>query len=176
MPNETSLAAVLVRPSAQYAASYLAALREALPESKIPPAKIDEMERDFPAHLAKLESRRNGDEFTEYVPQHTFWLVEGERFIGFINVRTRLTEKLARIGGHIGYEVRPSARGRGYASQMLGLALSEARTLGVERVLITCDEENIGSRKVIENNGGRAPERATIPDWPKPILRYWIHL
>ena len=164
----------LVYPCREYATSYIDGLREF--GDRYPSDWLQETEHNFDAHLATLESRKLGDTRTEGIPQHMLWLVRGDRYLGHVNVRTKVNEKLLRIGGHIGYEIRPSDQGRGYGTLMLKLALEQARNLGVQRVLITCDEENVGSRRVIENNGGRLPERAQVDEWPKPILRYWIDL
>lgn len=79
-----------------------------------------------------------------------------------------MTDLLRDSGGHIGYDVRPTARRRGYASAMLGEALPVARALGLDQVLVTCDSDNVASRKVIEANGGR------YEDTRDNKLRYWI--
>jgi predicted acetyltransferase len=98
----------------------------------------------------------------------TFWWCEGPNYLGRIAVRHELTESLRRKGGHIGYDVRPTARRRGHATAMLAAALPYARELGLDRVLITCDEDNVGSWKVIEANGG---EMEFAGDG---IRRYWV--
>jgi predicted acetyltransferase len=72
------------------------------------------------------------------------------------------------VGGHIGYDVRPSARQRGHATAMLAAALPVARGLGIDRVLVTCDDDNIASRKVIEASGG------VLEDQRGDKLRYWV--
>ena len=69
-------------------------------------------------------------------------------------LRHRLTPALLEVGGHIGYDVRPSARRRGHATAMLREALIVALGLGIESALVTCNVDNVGSRKVIERNGG----------------------
>lgn len=89
-------------------------------------------------------------------------------FLGRIAIRHRLTPKLRQFGGHIGYDVVPTARGKGHARRMLGLALPVARKLGIDRALLTCGLDNIASQKVIEANGGILDENAT------ERLRFWI--
>jgi len=89
-----------------------------------------------------------------HVPSTTLWWVDGREYLGRIGIRHRLTAKLREVGGHIGYVVRPSARHLGHATAMLRCALPVARTLGIETALVTCDADNLGSRKVIEHNGG----------------------
>src|SRR5947208_8675631 len=90
-----------------------------------------------------------------WVPCTTLWYVEGTEYLGRLAIRHRLTEWLREYGGHIGYDVRPSARRRGHATAMLKTALPIAKRLGIDDVLITCDADNVASRRVIEANGGR---------------------
>lgn len=103
-----------------------------------------------------------------------WWIVEDGEVLGAIALRHELNDFLERAGGHIGYGVRPSARRRGLASYALGEVLSHARKLGLERVLITCQVDNEGSRRTIERNGG---ELADVRDTEIGRLRrYWIEL
>ena len=113
-----------------------------------------------------------------WVLAHTFWLVRNERTIlGVLNLRHALTPFLETEGGHIGYSVRPSERGKGYAIRMLAMALDEARRLGMKRVLITCDQKNIASARVIQKNGGRLEnEVASRLPGREVTQRYWIEL
>lgn len=103
-----------------------------------------------------------------WVPCTTLWWVEGQEYLGRIAVRHRLTPWLREVGGHIGYDVRPSARRRGHATAMLRAALPVARGLGIEQALITCDTDNVGSRRVIEAAGG------VLEDEQRGKLRYWV--
>lgn len=105
---------------------------------------------------------------TGHVPQSTWWLVEGEEYLGRISVRHELTRWLRELGGHIGYEVRPSARRRGHATTMLRAVLPHAHALGIDPALLTCDEDNVASAKVIEAAGGVFEDRRGVK------LRYWV--
>jgi predicted acetyltransferase len=113
-----------------------------------------------PAEFAAYVRRLIEQKFAEtprpvgHVPGTTLWWIDGRQFLGRLTIRHRLTPSLERQGGHIGYDVRPSARRKGHATAMLRAALPKARELGIDRALITCDADNIGSRKVIERNGG----------------------
>src|ERR1700759_4994265 len=89
-----------------------------------------------------------------FVPATTMWWADGDEYLGRIAIRHQLTPALLLVGGDIGYDVRPSARRRGHATSMLAAALPVARGLGIGPALLTCDEDNVGSRKAIEGNGG----------------------
>lgn len=102
------------------------------------------------------------------VPFTTWWWLEGDEFLGRIALRHRLDAELRRFGGHIGYDVRPSARGRGHATAMVRAVLPVARSMGIERALLTCHHENIASIRVIEACGG------VLEDRLGDRLRYWI--
>jgi predicted acetyltransferase len=102
-----------------------------------------------------------------HVPSTTLWWVEGTEYLGRVSIRHRLTPALLETGGHIGYDVRASARRRGYATAMLAGALPIAHRLGIDPALITCAAGNVASRLVIEHNGGR------LADERGGQLRYW---
>lgn len=105
---------------------------------------------------------------SRYVPCTTLWWVDGDDYVGRLAIRHRLNDVLLEVGGHIGYDVRPSARRRGHASAMLRAALPWARGLGIARALVTCDEDNIGSIRVIEAAGGE------LEDVRGTKRRYWL--
>lgn len=96
------------------------------------------------------------------------------RIVGMIDLRHRLNDFLAEYGGHIGYSVRPDERRKGYAKWMLAHVLPEARKLGLSRVLVTCDDDNEGSVRTIEANGGVFERTARLED--ELLRRYWIDL
>ncbi|MCX6498118.1 MAG: GNAT family N-acetyltransferase [Arthrobacter sp.] len=103
-----------------------------------------------------------------YVPCTYLWIVDGDTFLGSLAIRHELNDFLLNEGGHIGYSIRPSARRRGHAAKALANALPVARKLGIPRVLITCDENNAGSRATIERNGG------IYEDSRNGKRRYWV--
>jgi len=94
--------------------------------------------------------------------------VDGADSLGRISIRHQLTPALLEHGGHIGYDIAPKARRRGHGTAMLRAALPVAASLGIERALITCDVDNLGSRKVIEANGG------VLEDQRAGKLRFWV--
>ncbi|GAA4579782.1 GNAT family N-acetyltransferase [Planotetraspora phitsanulokensis] len=103
-----------------------------------------------------------------------YWIVEGDTYLGAIDLRHSLNAVLLELGGHIGYSVRPSARRRGLATWALGEVLPQARKLGLDRVLVTCDPDNTGSARSIERNGGVLEDVRTTEAGVK--RRYWIDL
>lgn len=103
-----------------------------------------------------------------YVPATTLWWVQGTEYLGRIAIRHRLTESLLEVGGHIGYDVRPSARRQGHATAMLRAALPVAHRLGINPALVTCDVDNTASRIVIERNHG------ALEDQRGDKLRFWL--
>ncbi len=102
------------------------------------------------------------------VPETLLWWVDGDEFLGRLSIRHELTDALREFGGHIGYVVRPSARRQGHARAMLAAALPIARDLGIDPALLTCDADNVGSRRVIESNGG------VLEDQREDKLRFWV--
>ena len=89
-------------------------------------------------------------------------------------MRARLTPALTDEGGHVGYDVRPSLRRRGYGTRLLQLGLAEAQARGIRPVLITCDADNLGSIAVIERNGGVLSDEALSPRSGKLMRRFWV--
>ncbi len=114
----------------------------------------DEGFAEFVAAL-ELQATPGAPRPGHWVPCTTWWWVSGEEYLGRIAVRHELNERLRRFGGHIGYDVRPTARRRGHATAMLAAVLPHARSLGIDEALLTCDADNVASRRVIETNGGR---------------------
>ncbi len=118
------------------------------------------------------------DDLTEknqWVPATLFFLMEVERILGAIQIRHSIKlPHLMEFGGHIGYGIRPSERQKWYATKMLELGLIEARKLWLDRVLLGCYDDNIGSIRTIEENHGIF-ERYTEYEWKKS-RRYWIEL
>ncbi|WP_405061351.1 GNAT family N-acetyltransferase [Kribbella sp. NBC_01505] len=102
------------------------------------------------------------------VPYTILWFVDGAEWLGRLSIRHVLSPQLMEIGGHIGYCVRPSVRRRGYATEMLVQSLPICAELGIDPALVTCDAENVASRKVIQAAGGE------LEDERHGKLRFWV--
>ncbi|MGY2067930.1 GNAT family N-acetyltransferase [Blastococcus sp. SYSU DS0619] len=102
------------------------------------------------------------------------WIVAGQRVLGGVALRHRLDAVLLHAGGHVGYGIRPSARGQGLATWALGRMLEHARTLGLDRVLLVCGEDNTASARTIERSGGVLEDVRPTP--AGLARRYWIDL
>jgi len=167
----------LVRPDEGFRASYLDALREYLAEGRTP-ARSEVIETEgFDQFVQQLLAMENPDSVPPgFVPQTMFWLVDRAGYIGRLSIRHELNEWLRTIGGHIGYDIRPSRRREGMGRRQLELGLVEARKLGLVRVLLTCDADNVGSRKIIEGNGGVLEDEVIDPATGETKLRFWIDL
>ena len=167
----------LIRPEEKYVASYA----EAILEDDL--YRGDNGNRHFhdPETVVERSAKyEHGIGLPEgYVPATTFWLVDNDRFIGEVSIRHSLTPALEKIGGHIGYEIRYSESRKGYGTKMLAMTLPYCiNELHLDKVLITCDDDNIGSQKVIENNGGVLQDKIINHLDRGTILtrRYWIDL
>jgi predicted acetyltransferase len=131
---------------------------------------------DFEAYLARVDRFRDATRIpVGWVPGSEFWLDDdaGE-IVACVRLRFWLTPLLEVEGGHIGYDVRPSARRRGFGTAALALALPEARRRGLERVRLTVDSDNLPAIKIIERNGGVLSGEAVSAKTGKPIKQYWI--
>jgi predicted acetyltransferase len=104
----------------------------------------------------------------DWVYSSTYWWVDGSTYLGSIRIRHALTPHLLEVGGHIGYDIAPAHRMKGHGTAMLRAALPIAAGLGVDKALITCDNDNVGSRKIIEACGG------SLEDERQGKLRYWV--
>lgn len=96
--------------------------------------------------------------------------------VGIVRVRHRLNERLIQYGGHIGYYVRPSERGKGFGKLALRLGLEWLRGLGVDRVLLTVNPANAASIRVVLSNGGIQDGQGTDSISGEVVNRYWIQL
>lgn len=168
---------LLVRPDVRFHASWAGAVDEYAADGTFMHGSglwdldpLDTSAGAFPTLVAHLVAQ--GDPATPLpdgrVHSSYFWIADGDDFVGYLALRHGLTEWLLDEGGHIGFSVRPGRRRQGFATRALAAALPEARALGLDRVLLTCDEDNDASRRTIEVNGG------CYEDTRNGKLRYWI--
>lgn len=134
--------------------------------------------RDFAAFVDDLRNEALGVGLPpDVAPQTTYLLLDRDgRALGEIRFRPHLTPPLERHHGHIGYNVRPRQRGKGYATRMLALTLNKARALGLVRVMLPVEGENPASVRVIEKNGGVLERRIMDKTSGELVALYWIAL
>jgi len=165
----------LITPSRKYYNSYVDAINEYRNHGVDTYAFMDTEKYDI---FEKFENARIGRNLPDnYVAATYFWLVDEDEFIGEISIRHSLTDSLMRFGGNIGYGVRYSKWNNGYGTMMLSMALKYAKeVLGLDKVLITCNDNNFGSARVIEKNGGLLQDKIVnvIGGVERLTRRYWI--
>lgn len=165
----------LAAPDERYKASYISAMSEFHAEGRYDDLDLAWLRDHFSVHVADLLHRAHSARLGR-VKETTFWLVEGETYIGRVAIRHALNAALLRFGGHIGYDIRPACRRCGHGRSILRLALPEARKLGLRRVLLTCDSTNEGSRRIIQANGGVFLDETLLAGRDIPTQRWWIDL
>jgi predicted acetyltransferase len=133
-------------------------------------------EGDFETYVARLSGWTRGLDLPgRFVPNSFLVGVVGEKIVGRLSLRHELNDFLRRVGGHVGYGVVASERRKGYATEMLRQSLPRARLLAIRRLLVTCDDDNLGSQRTVEKCGGVLEDIVTNePGVGK--RRYWITL
>jgi len=187
---------MLVKPTATYRKSFLQGATEFLAEDRLDSTygvclgyDRSTLEQQFVQFTHDLRALGDSSRLRQgWYTDHVLWMIDCDEYIGQASIRPELcTSYLLTYGGHIGYSIRPSKRRQGWGKKILALALYEARELGLKRALVTCDSDNIGSRKIIEHNGGQFESaigmtRSTFrtegrkTDGALEKLRYWIDL
>ena len=130
----------------------------------------------FRRYLEVLAEQERGENLpANHVPATFLFAFAGPTIVGRVAIRHVLNPSLEHVGGHIGYVVVPAYRRQGYATAILRQSLQIARqTLGLSRVLVTCDDDNVGSIRTIEKNGGVLESIVAAPGGDQPKRRYWI--
>lgn len=132
--------------------------------------------QDWIAFLNKLKNPATVPQGRVQLTQYMLVREEDQKIVGMINIRHYLNAYLERFGGHIGASIAPSERHKGYATQMLKLALSKCRALGLDKVLVTCNSSNEGSRSLILKSGGTYESAVYDSTEGEYVERYWIDL
>lgn len=135
----------------------------------LPASKVMEFRQAF---LSVGECSINGSRGLHHYEKHEEWLW----LVGCIELRHTLNEPLAVIGGHIGFSVIPEERRKGYATEMLKQVLAVAKKAGIDKVLLTCDIDNIASCKTVEKCGGKKEQEDAFVLDGEPYYKYWIIL
>ena len=169
---------ILVKPDLSYADEIIKYKKESLAESPIinGSAGLDRFS-SIEIWFEELKKRSCEDTVPKgLVPSSTYLAVrEKDNYIvGMIDIRHYLNEYLTQVGGNIGYGVRKTERNKGYAKQMLKLALEKCKELKIKKVLITCDEDNIASEKVILSANAKLEDIRNVDGENKK--RFWIDL
>ncbi|MCY4466936.1 MAG: GNAT family N-acetyltransferase [Chloroflexi bacterium] len=150
----SAAAACLVLPEAAYKDSYIDAVYEYIREGHRDLWQPELLRANFDEYLQTLRDKETAP-LAGMAPATLFWLIApGDIYAGELDLRHILSDDLRRFGGHIGYSIRPSLRRCGYGRLICRLGIEEARARGIGDILITCDDDNIASRKIIEANGG----------------------
>lgn len=130
---------------------------------------------DFAKYVRRLDCWTKGHKLPEgFVPKTFLVGVVRNTLISRVSIRHELNDYLSKYGGHAGYGVVPTQRNRGYASQMLRLTLPIAAKLGIPRLLVTCDADNLASQRVIEKTGGKLENVLAELGKMVPKKRFWI--
>ena len=171
---------ILTRPTSEYA-TQLAEYRQEFLDADSSMDGCGPMRRtdDAMEYIEKCALEENPETCPDsLVPATQFMLVrkDDNKVLGFLQVRHEFNDYLSKYGGHIGYSVRPSERRKGYAKVMLKMALPFCREIGLDKVLITCMDGNIGSEKTILANGGVYESTVYEPTGDRYLKRFWITL
>jgi predicted acetyltransferase len=170
----------LVKPSLEFKQSYIDAVIEFQGEknsrvSGYQEISIDDLQTDFEGYIQNLLNQSDVKNLPNgSVPTSVFWIVKGRKFIGRLQIRHTLDDYFFNYGGHIGYNIRVSERRKGYGTKALKLGLIEARKLGIKKILVTCDNDNIPSQKIIESNGGVLENMVELSPTLPLKRRYWF--
>jgi predicted acetyltransferase len=131
----------------------------------------------FKDYVKMTNNRSKGIGLKEgLVPESFLLAVVDEQIVGRVSIRHTLNDFLRTINGHIGYGVRPKCRKQGYAKEILKQSLDFCKSLKIEKVMLTCDDDNLGSIKTIEANQGKLAEKFLFGEPPSLKRRYWIEI
>ncbi|MCK6074688.1 GNAT family N-acetyltransferase [Paenibacillus silvae] len=165
---------VLTNPSIELKDAYLRFYQEWKQSGEdMVPWVIEKDPENFEDMITWLNHNKQGKNTNGFVANSTYWLIANDIVVGAVNIRHELTDKLFHSGGHIGYGIRPSERRKGYAAELLKLALLECKKLGISKVLVVCDEINEASKKTIIKNGGLR-DKDFIEEDGNVLNRFWI--
>lgn len=164
-------------PDVSYKDTYLEGIKEFQKEGRHLDNDINDLQNNFEKYIKKCEEESKGINLkVGRVPQTTYWLIVDGVYAGRVSIRHLLNDKLLKMGGHIGYDVIPSERKKGYGTELLKYALVKVKEMSLEKVLLTCDEDNVASRKIIEKCGGILENVVPAEGENVAKCRFWISL
>jgi predicted acetyltransferase len=168
----------LVKPDIAFKTQYMEMYNAwGPPEEERHPWVVDEDPQDFKTFVARINGYSvKGPEGFD-VPSTTLWAYDEARdkLVGVVNIRHHINfPSLSLYGGHVGYGVREDERRKGYATAILSETLKECKKLGLDRILISCDRDNVGSRRTIEKNGGIFDREVEVDG--SPVMRFYIYI
>ncbi|MDO8572504.1 MAG: GNAT family N-acetyltransferase [bacterium] len=166
----------LVKPNTTYQKSYTEALCEFLTESQSPEHIESEIRNVLDSINHKNDAAQGKNLVSGEVTRSEFWLIDKEKYIGMIQIRHKPSGRIPEAASHIYYEIRPLERGKGYGVEILRQGLIEAKGLGLQEIIITCDKNNIPSQKIIQTSGGQFIAEIPMPNKEIPLLKYKISL
>ena len=172
-------AAKLEKPSIEHKQSYLKALKEFHEEGRYTFLEIEDVSENFEDFIEKVNNGKRHlhkpySDWIEPVPETVLWLIKDHEFIGTLNIRHRLNWHLEKWGGHIGFIVRPSMRGKGYGKKLLQKAIPYIAHMGIERALLTIDPDDKGANKIVQFVGGKMQDTLPATDKFPSRNRYWL--
>jgi predicted acetyltransferase len=166
----------LISPTAARRESYRSLVADFVAHGeKLVPFVLSFDHANFEAMLARLRDCSRGVGVPAgFVAHSTYWLVHDGTVVGVSNIRHALTPNLRREGGHIGYGIRPAARRRGFATEILRHSLGRARDLGIDQALVTCSKTNVASARAIVRNGGVLASEEYLPERGEIVQRWHV--
>jgi len=149
----------LILPRIKYIKSLREAHREQLEYGEISKEIWDRILSDLSdpkVYVKSIIDKADGVGLSPHqVPVIRYWLIDNDKYIGTLGLRKELTSEIIKREGNIGFQIRPSMRGKGYGTKILELGLEKAKEVGLESVYLNCSKNNTASKRIIEKNGGR---------------------
>lgn len=173
-------ASKLIRPTAEFKDSFLAALLEYQSEGFYGHMNIAELNSNFEAFIDQLRDERqypqhHFQDWVEPVPETVLWMVKDNEYYGSVNIRHRLNWHLEKWGGHMKFIIRPTQRGKGFGKKILQKAVPFVNYLGVDRALLTVSPDNAAAIRIIEFCGGVFEDELPCTEQFPAKKRYWLN-